>query len=90
MSEYRGKYDATDVMGTRIKVGDTIAYPVRRRSKMVLKTAVVVHVEYVINRSKPPTISYTITALNDRGRRVMLRVPSRIAIVMRKKDETKN
>ena len=57
-----------DLMGREIKVGDVVAYPVRRRSLMVLKTATVSELD-------------PIACLNDNGRRVVLKFSERCAVV---------
>jgi len=62
-----------DFVGNQIKLGDTIVYPVRRRSDMALKKAVV---------SEVPQPS-RIAALKEDGRGVIIRVPERCIVVNR-------
>jgi len=62
-----------DFVGNRIQIGDTIAYPVRRRSDMVLKKAVV---------CEAPT-ERGIAALKEDGQRVLIRVPERCIVINR-------
>lgn len=73
----RDKYpEATDCRGERIKIGDIIVYPVRRRSTMVLKEATVCEVP-----GEGCDIRKGIVALNPSGRRIILETPSRCAVV---------
>ena len=65
-----------DCRGYRIKLGDTIVYPVRRRSDMVLKEAVVCEVP-----GKGCVVKKGIVCLNQRGRRVIIQNSDRCAIV---------
>jgi hypothetical protein len=66
-----------DFMGRAIKVGDTVVYPVRRRSDMILKKAVVCE--------DPAGQSYSIkqgvACFNERGRRVITQQPERCVVV---------
>ena len=62
-----------DFVGNRIQIGDTIAYPVRRRSDMVLKKAVV---------SEVPTSS-GVAALKETGQRIVVRCPERCIVINR-------
>lgn len=71
--EYPG---SVDCRGQRIKVGDIIVYPVRRRSSMVLKEATVCEVP-----GQGCVVKKGIVALNMRGRRVILETPERCAVV---------
>ena len=57
-----------DLLGREINVGDIVAYPVRRRSDMVLKTATVSEL-------------CPLACLNATSRRVVLKHPSRCVIV---------
>jgi len=66
-----------DFMGRRICLGDTIVYPVRRRSDMVLKKGVV---------SESPSnaalvIKQGIVCLNEKNRRVIIEKPERCVVV---------
>jgi len=67
---------AVDCRGVRIRVGNIIVYPVRRKSDMVLKEATVCEVP-----GKGCTVKKGIVALNQRGRRVILETPDRCAVV---------
>jgi hypothetical protein len=73
MNEYK---DAKDVRGNRIKIGDIIVYPVRRKSTMVLKEATVCDVP-----GKGCSAKQGLVALNTRGRRVIISRPDRCAVV---------
>ena len=96
MSEYGGKYDARDYTGKKIKVGDLVAYPVRRGSDMQMKSARVsacanqiqlypdsarAHLGAHIRKLSKPKVTYNIEAINDKGRRVLLTVPSRLIVL---------
>lgn len=70
MKEFR------DCRGTRIKIGDIIVYPVRRRSTMELKEATVCEVP-----GDGCIVKKGIVALNTNGRRVIIEVPERCAVV---------
>lgn len=65
-----------DCRGNRIKLGDTIVYPVRRGSQMVLKEAVVCEVP-----GKGCIVKQGVVGLNQRGRRVIIQKSDRCAIV---------
>lgn len=67
---------AVDCRGERIKIGDIIVYPVRRRSKMILKEATVCEVP-----GKGCVVKKGIVAFNNRGRRVIISTPDRCAVV---------
>ena len=73
MSQYQ---DAKDVRGNKIKIGDIIVYPVRRRSTMVLKEATVCDVP-----GKGCAAKEGLVALNPKGRRVIISRPDRCAVV---------
>ena len=73
MTEFPG---FNDCRGIRIKVGDIIVYPVRRRGDMQLKEATVCEVV-----GKGCTIKKGVVALNTRGRRVIIQTPERCAVV---------
>lgn len=66
-----------DFLGKAIKLGDTIVYPVRRRSVMSLKKATVCE--------EPNNETYILMkglmCLNENGRRVVLRNPERCVVV---------
>jgi hypothetical protein len=62
-----------DFVGNRILIGDTIAYPVRRRSEMTLKKAIV--------RAMPD--SSGIEALKEDGKRVNIQHPERCIVISR-------
>jgi len=62
-----------DFIGNRIQIGDTVAYPVRRRSEMVLKRAIV--------RAMPNDNG--IECLKEDGQRVNLRHPARCIVISR-------
>jgi hypothetical protein len=72
------KPKVVDVMGRDLRVGDMIVYPVRRKSDMVLKKAVV---------SETPgygcVLKQGIICLSERGRRLVIERPERCAIVSR-------
>ena len=65
-----------DVRGVRIKIGDVIAYPVRRRSTMTLKVATVCEVP-----GRGCTVKQGIVAVNPEGRRVIVSTPDRCAVI---------
>ena len=65
-----------DFRGNRIKLGDIIVYPVRRRSEMVLKEATVCEVP-----GSGCVLKKGIVALNSNGRRVIISTPDRCAVV---------
>lgn len=73
-----------DFTGQVIKIGDVIAYPVRRRSIMVLKEATV---------SETPgngcTVRKGVIALNPQGRRVIIEKPERCVVFSNFKDRHK-
>lgn len=73
MSDYP---TAVDCRGERIRIGDIIVYPVRRRSQMVLKEATVCEVP-----GQGCVVKKGIVALNERGRRVIIETPERCAVV---------
>lgn len=62
-----------DFVGNRIQIGDTVAYPVRRKSDMTLKKAVV--------RAMPDESG--INCLKEDGQRVNLRHPERCIVISR-------
>ena len=71
--------DVVDFIGQKIKLGDTVVYPVRRRSTMTLKKATVCevpgnHVSSAIGG---------ISCLKEDGQRVVLRHPTRCIVVNR-------
>jgi len=66
----------SDFRGTRIKLGDTIVYPVRRGSMMILKEAVVCEVP-----GEGCTVKKGVVAINPKGRRVIIETTSRCAVV---------
>jgi len=65
-----------DCRGERIKIGDIIVYPVRRKSLMVLKEATVCDVP-----GEGCTVRQGIVALNPVGRRVIVSRSDRCAVV---------
>jgi hypothetical protein len=65
-----------DSRGVRIKVGDIIVYPIRRRGVFLLKEATVCEVP-----GKGCTVKEGIVCLNNRGRRVIVQRPDRCAVV---------
>jgi len=65
-----------DCRGNRIKLGDTIVYPVRRRGQMVLKEATVCEVP-----GKGCVLKKGVVGINQRGRRVIIQKADRCAIV---------
>lgn len=67
---------AVDCRGVRIRLGDIIVYPVRRRSDMILKEATVCEVP-----GRGCDIKKGIVAFNNRGRRVIIETPERCAVV---------
>ena len=62
-----------DFVGCVIRLGDTIAYPVRRRSEMALKKAVV---------NEVPSME-GVSALKETGQRVIIRCPERCIVINR-------
>jgi len=62
-----------DFVGNRIQIGDTVAYPVRRRSDMTLKKAIV--------RAMPNDMGIDCLKLD--GQRVNLRHPDRCIVISR-------
>lgn len=68
--------ECVDCRGVSIKLGDTIVWPVRRRSSLVLKSGVVME-----RPGKGCVVKKGIVALNDNGRRVILERPDRVAVV---------
>lgn len=68
--------ECVDCRGTTIKLGDTIVWPVRRKSSLVLKVGTVME-----KPGKGCTIKKGIVALNENGRRVILERPDRVAVV---------
>jgi hypothetical protein len=70
------KPEFVDFMGQRIKVGDVIAYPVRRGSEMVLKRATVCETP-----GQGCVVKTGIVALNPQGRRVTIQRPERCVVV---------
>lgn len=64
----------TDFTGEEICSGDLVAYPVRRGSDMQLKTARIT--SWMCGGNK-----YTLSAINDDGRRVTLRSTNRLIIL---------
>lgn len=67
---------AVDCRGVRIRVGNIIVYPVRRKSEMILKEATVCEVP-----GKGCVVKKGIVALSPRGRRVIIGTPERCAVV---------
>lgn len=65
-----------DLFSQRIKIGDVIVYPVRRRSEMVLKYATVCEVP-----GQGCTVKMGVVALSPKGRRVVIQRPERCAVV---------
>jgi len=65
-----------DCRGERIKIGDIIVYPVRRRSTMVLKEATVCEVP-----GEGCVVKKGIVALNPLGIRVVITRSDRCAVV---------
>lgn len=63
-----------DFIGNQIRLGDTIAYPVRRRSEMALKKAVV---------NEVPSPLTGVSALKETGQRVIIRCPERCIVINR-------
>jgi hypothetical protein len=68
--------DFLDCRGEKIKIGDIIVYPVRRRSTMVLKEATVCDVP-----GQGCIVKQGIVALNKAGRRVIISTHGRCAVV---------
>lgn len=75
-------YTPKDFRGKEIKIGDTIVYPVRRRSNMYLKEATVMEITGVVTPDKknPHQI---IIAVNDKGRRLAITAVERCVVVRR-------
>lgn len=65
-----------DFLGQRIKIGDVIVYPVRRRSEMVLKKATVCEVP-----GQGCVLKQGVVALSPKGRRVTVQRPERCVVV---------
>ena len=65
-----------DVLGQEIELGHVIVYPVRRRSKMVLKIATVCE-----EPGDGLVVKKGIVALSETGRRVIISRSDRIAVV---------
>ncbi len=65
-----------DCRGERIKIGDIIVYPVRRKSLMVLKEATVYDTP-----GEGCTVRQGIVAINPVGRRVIVSRSDRCAVV---------
>ena len=76
MSEYEGKYKATDFLDTPIEVGDLVVYPVRRGSLMELKVVRVSQIRY----RGPGPLDHTVEGINDMGRRVTLLHTNRLIV----------
>lgn len=74
-----------DLRGVRIKLGDIIVYPVRRKSKMVLKEATVCEIP-----GEGCVLKQGIVALNPNGRRVIIETPDRCAVVSDFMERNKN
>jgi hypothetical protein len=73
----RDKYpEFIDCRGVPIEIGHIIVYPVRRKSSMVMKEATVCEVP-----GKGCTIKKGIVALSPQGKKVILQVTSRCAVV---------
>jgi len=66
--------DPVDYVGRLIKVGDLVAYPVRRRSRMELKSA---RVSVISRRDK----DHTMMCYNEQGRRVTLLHTARMIVI---------
>ena len=66
----------SDSRGVRIKLGDTIVYPVRRGSTMTLKEATVCEVP-----GQGCVVKKGVVAVNPKGRRIILETTSRCAVV---------
>ncbi|MHC4699587.1 MAG: hypothetical protein ACYTFQ_03325 [Planctomycetota bacterium] len=66
-----------DCRGKRIKLGDIIVYPVRRKSTMVLKEATVCEVPGKGCTVKEGVVAFTYP----NGRRVVIQRPDRCAVV---------
>ena len=66
-----------DFMGRTIKLGDTVVYPVRRRSDMVLKKAVVCEDP----ASQLYAVLKGVACHNENGRRIVIRQPERCVVV---------
>ena len=65
-----------DSRGVRIKLGDTIVYPVRRGSTMTLKEAVVCEVP-----GEGCVVKKGVVAISPTGRRIILETTARCAVV---------
>jgi len=76
MSDQEEQISDKDCRGVRIKIGDIIVYPVRRKSTMVLKEATVCEVP-----GKGCVVKKGIVALNPQGLRVIISTPGRCAVV---------
>ena len=68
-----------DFMGEVLRLGDTVVYPVRRGSEMVLKSAVVSETPCASNFASIRGVH----CLNSEGRRVIIQRPERCVIVQR-------
>jgi len=78
MSEYEGKYDPKDYTGRTIKVGDLVAFPVRRGSGMWLSSA---RVSSIRERERHRYgAEHTIEAQGDRQRVTLLHTARLIVI----------
>lgn len=66
-----------DYTGRRIEVGHVVAYPVRRRSEMKLRSMTVESIEII--RSTPPV--YRLHGHNDNGRPAVVETPDRCIII---------
>jgi hypothetical protein len=74
-----------DARGVRIKLGDIIVYPVRRKSQMVLKEATVCEIP-----GSGCIVKKGVVALNPNGRRVIIGTPERCAVVSDFMERNKN
>jgi hypothetical protein len=70
-----------DMMGTRIKLGDTIVYPARRGSALFLRRAVVCEVP-----GKGCSVKEGVVGVNPKGRRVIVSRIDNCAVVARFED----
>ena len=70
--------EARDYFGRLIKEGDTVAYPVRKKSDMQMKHLIV---RRIIERQRGDKIETYIVGENDAGRRVNLFKLDRCVIV---------
>ena len=82
MSNYKGKYGPIDAVGVPIRVGDLIAYPVRRGSRLSIKTARVISWDILYDSPQPTNL---ILASNAKGRVIRISRPDRCVVV----DESK-